>query len=100
MTSPTTEAQIALAREIVAQDWQHLGYPRYADEARAGEFDNDDDMRIAIAAIQATTDRTLKWLEAEYGNSANNSQIPITAIHMIDVIRRCIRDGEHIKDGS
>lgn len=63
-------------------------------------FSAEEVLRIALAAIQATTERTLAWLEAEYGNSANNREIPLNAIHMVDVIRRCIRDREHLKEQS
>ncbi|UKK84772.1 hypothetical protein L7H23_01315 [Sphingopyxis sp. BSN-002] len=52
----TTEAQIALAREIAGRVYRDIHCdPDFADAVEAGEADGDEAVQAALAAIQATT---------------------------------------------
>ena len=88
-----TQEIIALSREICAEHCSDSKIGKIdADEFRKGRCDKDTEMLIALAAIQATTERAAKL--ADGWNAKRRDRATETSI------AAALRDGDHLKEQS
>lgn len=60
-----------------------------------------DDLAQCLASHREAADRrVVQWLRASYETACQTQDIPVDAICMIDTLRRCIEDGEHLLNGN
>jgi hypothetical protein len=96
MTDPTISAsELVMARKACASIWEHDGSKSVADDVRAGIYDHTQQVRSALAAIRATTERAAVLAEGCAPVVQCMSVEPIVSV-CFDIATK-LRLGQHLE---